>query len=168
VAVLGLGSSLAEFQPEEFELAIGVNDIWRHVKTDIVVCLNNPKEFTFERLAIINACTPKAFYSQMVIWDERSDFVKINFLPGYQDSYCNLDLFTFQKSFCSPFVAAQIGFKLYHASELHLYGVDLLNHPVLNGTLLDKCILHFTNLKTALKLKGCEFIVHGEGVLKNI
>jgi hypothetical protein len=159
---------LAEFQPEEFELSIGVNDIWRKVKSDIVVCLNHPKEFTYERLAIINACTPKAFYSQMVIWDERPDFKKINFIPGYPDNFVNLDLFTFHKSYFSPFVSCQIGFKLYHATELHLFGVDLLNHPVLKGELLDKCILHFSNLKTALKEKGCEFVVHGEGVLKDL
>lgn len=168
IAVLGLGDSLAEFSPKEYELSIGVNDIWRKVKTDVVVCLNHPKEFTFERLAVINACIPKVFYSQMVVWDVRPDFVKINLMPGYQDNYCNLDLFVFQKSYCSPFVAAQIAWKYYQATEIHLYGVDLLNHSTLKGELAGKCKRHFSNLKAALKEKGCEIVVHGEGILKDL
>jgi hypothetical protein len=168
VAVLGLGSSLAEFQPEEFELSIGVNDIWRKVKTDVVVCLNHPKEFTFERLAIINNCTPRAFYSQMVVWDTRPDFRKINFIPGYPDNFVNLDLFTFHKSYFSPFVSIQIAYKYYFADEIHLFGCDMTNHPVLHGDLIDDIKKHFINLKSALAAKNCLLTVHGNGILKDL
>jgi hypothetical protein len=168
VAVLGLGSSLAEFQPEEFELSIGVNDIWRKVKTDVVVCLNHPKEFTYERLAIINACTPKVFYSQMVVWDTRPDFKKIDILPGYPNNFCSVDLHGYFKSVFSPYLAIQIAYKVYHATEIHLFGCDMTNHPVLHGDLIDDIKKHFINLKAALTAKNCEIIVHGNGILKDL
>jgi hypothetical protein len=168
IAILGLGSSIKEFDPKEFELSIGVNDIWKYHKTDAVVCLNKPKEFTQDRLKIINESTPKVFYSQMVIWDVRPDFVKIDILPGYPDRICSLDGPGFNKSYCSPFIAVQIAFKYYFATEIHLFGVDLIDHPFLDRTLCGKIKIHFQNLKIALLAKNCELIINGEGILKDI
>ena len=87
IAVLGLGTSLELFVKQDYDLCIGVNDIWRYVDTDVVVCLDNEKAFTPGRLRVINECHPKAFYSQIVNWDYRSDFRKIDILPGYPDTY---------------------------------------------------------------------------------
>jgi hypothetical protein len=168
IAILGLGPSLKEFDPLEFDLSIGVNDIWRAVKTDIVVCLDPEKNFTPDRLKVINDCKPQAFYSQIVNWDFRPDFKKINILAGYPDRYCNLDLSGFNKSYCSPFVACQIAWKYHGATEIHLFGVDMINHPHLDHSLCEKIKVHFRHLKVALEQKGCQLIVHGEGILKSI
>ncbi len=168
IAILGLGYSLNEFDPKEFEYSIGVNDIWRYHKTNAVVVLNNAKEFTAERLKIINECTPEVFYSQIVAWDKRKDFQKIDILPGYPDRICSLDQPAFCKSFTSPFVAAQIAYKYYFAEEIHLFGVDLTNHQHVNGSLAVKSKLHFKNLKIVLEQKGCKMIIHGQGILKDI
>ncbi len=169
IAILGLGYSIGEFNPADFEFTIGVNDIWRIFKSDIVVCLNPPKDFRSDRLKFIKECKPQKFYSQMVVWDTRPDFEKIEILPGYgADIFLNLDLHGYYKSYCSPFVACQIAFKEYYATEIHLFGVDMINHPELNGGLCEKIRIHFKNLKTALKLKGCELVIHGEGILKDI
>jgi hypothetical protein len=165
IAVLGTGPSLANFCKEDFELSIGVNDIWRYVQSDVIVCLNHIKEFKADRLKVINESKPQAFYSQMVIWDTRQDFKKIDFIPGYPDQICHLDLPQFQKSYTSPFVAVQIAFKYYNATEIHLFGVDMINHPFLNKDLLGKIKIHFQNLKIALAKEGCEMIVHGNGIL---
>lgn len=167
IAVLGLGPSLNSYTPD-FDLSIGVNDIWRTIKTDVVVCLDNPSVFNPDRLKIINECTPKAFYSQMVIWDTRKDFVKIDFLLGYPDNIVQFNTPALHKSLCSPFVACEIAFKYYFADEIHLFGVDLINHPHLDHVLCAKIITHFRNLKTVLTQKGCHLVVHGEGILKNI
>lgn len=167
IAVCGLGPSLEKYNPG-FDLTIGVNDIWRTVKTDIIVCLDNPSVFTPDRLKVIKECTPQAFYSQMVVWDTRSDFVKINLTDDYPNNICNLDLPKYYKSYCSPFVAVQIAWRVYFADEIHLFGVDLVNHPHLTGELCKKIITHFKNLKTALTQKGCNLIIHGDGILKNI
>ena len=168
IAVLGLGSSLALYKPEEFELSIGVNDIWRHHHTEVIVCLDKFAAFTPDRLAVIHDSKPKAFYSQMVIWDTRPDFRKINFHPGYPDRLCTVDSQVFHKSFCSPFVACQVAFWNYGATEIHVFGVDLVNHPHLDAPLCGRIKTHFKHLKAALVLKGCQLIIHGEGILKDI
>jgi hypothetical protein len=169
IAILGLGCSLSEFNPTEFDLSIGVNDIWRVVKSNDIVCLNPAKDFVFDRLKVIQESRPEHFWSQIVNWDVMPNFRKIDILPGYgADIYVSLDTPEYYKSFCSPFVACQIGFKEYHANELHLFGVDMIAHPMLNGELCGKIRTHFINLKAALTLKGCGFVVHGQGILANI
>lgn len=168
IAVLGTGPSINLFRNEEpykFDLTVGVNDIWKYVKTDYIVCLDHPKAFNPERIKIINESRPKGFYSQIVIWDYRKDFIKIKLENGYPDRICNLDTYGFQKSFMSPFVAFQIAWKFHEATEIHVYGVDLVNHPHLDRPLCGRIKRHFENLKSALKVKGCEIIVHGSGIL---
>ena len=81
IAVLGMGPSLAEFIKEDYDICIGVNDIWRYVDTDVVVCLDHRKVFNAERIRYIDESKPKVFYSHIVNWDVRSDFQKIDFLP---------------------------------------------------------------------------------------
>jgi hypothetical protein len=168
IAVLGMGPSWQLFKPEEFELSIGVNDIWRLVKCDVVVCLNPPRDFTSDRLKVINECKPAVFYSQLVIWDSRPDFRKIDLIPGYPDISCQIENRAFYKSYCSPFVAVQIAYKYYFAKEIHLFGVDMTNHPHLDLKICGHIIKHFRNLKTALALKGCELAVFGSGILKDL
>jgi hypothetical protein len=168
IAVLGLGKSLSLFKKENFDLSIGVNDIWRYVKTDIVVCLDHEKVFKPERLKAIKESAPQAFYSQIVNWDYRKDFIKLNFYSQYPEIGCNIDKPTYEKSFCSPFVAAQIAYKEYGADEIHVFGVDLLNHPHLDARLCGRIKKHFINLKTALIKVDCKLIIHGEGILKDI
>lgn len=164
IAVLGLGPSLGLYKPE-YDLTIGVNDIWKAVKTDYIVCLDHPKVFNSERMKTIQNSTPKGFYSQIVIWDYRKDFIKIKLENGYPDRICNLNTTGFQKSFMSPFVAIQIAWKYHQATEIHLFGVDLTNHPHLDRPLCGRIKHHFKNLRSALKEKNCEIIVHGTGIL---
>jgi hypothetical protein len=168
IAILGTGPSLGEFIKEDYDLCIGVNDIWRYVDADIVVCLDHRKVFNAERIKYIDESKPKVFYSHIVNWDVRSDFQKIDFLPGYPDHVCRLDRREYQKSYCSPFVGAQIAWKIYGATEIHLFGVDLVNHPHLDRALCDKIKRHFKHLKTALAEKNCSLIIHGQGILKDI
>lgn len=168
IAVLGLGSSLALFKAEEYELSVGVNDIWRVVHTEAVVCLNHQRAFTAERWRYIEGCKPKAFYSQIVDFDVRPDFIKIDLAPGYPDHACNINTKYLQKSYCSPFVAAQVAWKYYDATEIHLFGVDMTNHPRLNKEVCDKIKIHFKNLRVALEAKNCILVVHGEGILKEL
>jgi hypothetical protein len=168
IAVLGLGPSLKDFSKEDFELSIGVNDIWRYHQSEAIVCLNHPKEFKTDRLKVINESKPQAFYSQMVVWDIRPDFRKIELIPGYPANICHLDLPAFYKSYCSPFVAVQIAYRYYQADEIHLFGVDLINHPFLNKELCTKIKIHFFNLQVALAEKNSIMQVHGDGILKDI
>jgi len=169
VAVLGTGGSVAEFSPEGYDWTIGVNDIWKIFQTKDIVCLDYPSAFKPDRLKVIQSSKPNKFFSQMVIWDIRPDFEQIKIKPGYPDRVCSLDMFQgFEKSYCSPFVAAQIAFRYYAAQEIHLYGVDLINHPHLDSKLCAKIKVHFQNLQAALKAKGSKIVVHGQGILQNL
>jgi len=164
VAVLGTGGSVNEYLPV-YDYTIGVNDIWKYVKTNAIVCLDYPKVFNPERLRIINESTPEAFFSQIVAWDHRADFRKIDLIAGYPDHAVNLDQPGYYKSYCSPFVATQIAWKGFGATEIHLFGVDLTNHPHLDKVLCAAITLHFKNLNKALKERGCQIVVHGNGIL---
>lgn len=168
IAVLGMGSSLAEFRAEEFDMSIGCNDIWRFVKSEVVVCLDYRKGFSEDRWKYIDGCKPKAFYSQIVDYDNRPDFIKVNLAPGYPDGGCNINTPYLQKSFCSPYVAVQIAWKYYFADEVHLFGIDMVDHPHLNGEVCGKIKIHFQHLKNALKEKDCLLVVHGNGILSDL
>ena len=165
IAVIGLGSSWRLFEKDKYDLSIGVNDIWRYVQTDVIVCVDIPGKFPPDRLKIINNSKPKVFYSHTVKWDHREDFKKIELIKYYPDNYLDLDL-GYWKSYCSPFIAVQVAFREYKASEIHLFGVDLVNHPYLDRELCRKIQRHFINLKTALDKKECKLIVKGDGILK--
>lgn len=168
IAVLGLGSSLSLFQKKDYDLSIGVNDIWRFVQTEVVVCLDHAKVFRQDRLNVINNCTPEKFYSQIVNWDFKKGFFKLNLNSEYPENIVRLDTPKYEKSFCSPFVAAQIAYREYDAKEIHIYGVDMVNHPHLDARLCVRIRKHFINLKTALLKVNCEIVIHGNGILKDI
>lgn len=168
VAVLGLGPSLAEFKTKEFDLSIGVNDIWSRVHADIVVCLDKRQNFTRERMHTIDNCKPRIFYSQMATYNTRPDFRKIEIHDSYPEVTCDLGGYKFQRSFSSPFVAVQIAFRWYDTKEIHLFGVDLTNHPNLNADICQKIRGHFINLKRAMLEYDCHLIVHGQGILIDI
>lgn len=165
VNVLGLGPSLELF---EGGFCIGVNDIWSKVLTDVVVCVDERERFTPERMATIDGCRPDAFYSHLNDYKDRPDFKRIELLPYYPDYVCQLDLVELPKSLCSPFIACVIAWKYYDAKEIHVYGVDLLNHPNLDRIMCRKIVQHFKTLKIALREKGCSLIIHGNGILKDI
>ena len=80
IAVIGLGESWKLYKEEEYDLSIGVNDVWRNVKTDVLVCVDPRKNFTADRLKTIDESKPTAFYSQIVNWDSRPDFIYYRYL----------------------------------------------------------------------------------------
>ena len=168
VAVLGLGPSLSLYNPGDFEHSIGVNDIWRYHQVEAVVCVDKRQNFSRERMEVIDSCRPDKFYSQMGWCNTRPDFQKIEILGNYPDITCDLSHNSFQKSFCSPFIAVQIAFRWYDGTDIHLFGVDLVDHPNLKGEMCRRIKIHFINLKKTLSSYGCHLTVHGEGILKDI
>lgn len=171
IAVLGLGPSLPLFLKDlgQYDLTIGVNDIYKSVHTDYVVCLDYPKKFSPERLKIIMDCWPKGFYSQLPNYSGLPNFVKIELQKTYPDKGCDLKIDPLPKSFCSPFVAVAIAVKYLKATEVHIYGVDFIDHPKLkNLEVLKKMKVHFFNLKVSLQQRGCTMEFHGDGFLKDL
>jgi len=168
IAILGLGPSLKLYNPQEYEMSVGVNDIWNYHKSEAVICLDRKSAFNAARYLTIETCRPNAFYSQIVNWDFIPGFVKIDLLPNYSETVIDLNLQKFHKSYCSPFVAVQVAFRYYKATYIHLFGVDLVSHPHLDQRMCGRIKHHFTLLAKALRENGCQFIVYGEGILKNI
>jgi hypothetical protein len=167
IDVLGLGPSL-DLYKKNGNISIGVNDIWSRVQTDYIVCVDLPDKFTPERLKVIQESNPIKFYSHLDEYKERPDFEKIELLPYYPNQVCQLNTKQLPKSLCSPFVACVIAFKFLGATEIHLYGVDLINHPHLDKKQCEKIKVHFRNLKIALRQKHCEFVIFGDGILRNL
>lgn len=167
IAVLGLGPSL-ELYEGGYDLTIGVNDIWAKVQTDHIVCVDNPNRFTPERLKVINESNPVRFYTQLSTWSHRADVYPIELQEQYPNYVCVLNIKAVPKSLCSPFVAAAIAYKYHDAEEIHLYGVDLLNHPLLDKRSCERIAMHFKNLKIALRIYGCRLVIHGDGILKSL
>ncbi len=170
IAVLGLGESLAEFTYDGgWDYTLGVNDIWRAVHTDAVVCVDKRAAFTAERLATIDGSRPQRFYTHLPEeWNGRADTFGIALQEMFPDYVCQLHTSKVPKSMCSPFVATAIAFMYHHATEIHLYGVDMVTHPHLKDQMTGKIVKHFKALKVALAMDGCQLHVHGNGILKSL
>jgi hypothetical protein len=175
VNVLGLGPSIDLYNPDG-NISIGVNDIWSKVKTDYIVCVDLPQRFTPDRLKVINDSNPIKFFSQfptkenpgILGFSQRGDYEHIELLPYYPDTICQLNIPMLPKSLCSPFVACAIANNYLHATEIHLYGVDMTNHPNFQGKTIERILTHFRNFKSAYEVNDNKFIVHGDGVLKKL
>ena len=135
---------------------------------EVVVCLDKQSSYQGERFDTIMNSRPQAFYSQVVNWDTIPNFKKITFQHHYPVHECKLDSERYEKSYCSPFVACQVAYRDYNATEIHLFGVDLVGHPNLKPSICAKIKVHFKNLAFALDNQGCKLIVHGDGILKDI
>lgn len=165
-AVLGLGQSIELFNPEGYNFVIGVNDIWKFHKTDVLCVFDKPDKFTKERIDTINRSEPEYFISHLDDYNTRKDFNKIKLQDSFPLYSCNLDSEEYPISMVSPFIACAIAYKIFEATEIHLFGVDMKNHHVINEFKGKQVINHFKNLKIALKEKKCELIVHGDGILR--
>lgn len=165
IAILGLGPSLKLFRGKY--VSIGVNDIWSYYKSDYVVCVDEKKRFNPDRLKVIEGSRPIKFFSQLADWNKQPGFELIKLQHDYPKYQCYLDFEDLPKSLCSPFVATAIAYKL-GATEIHIYGVDLINHPLLKSSQVEKIKQHFENLQVALLQKGKRFIIYGDGALKSL
>lgn len=168
IAVCGLGESIHELNVNDFDLTIGVNDIWRVVRTNYIVCVDHRERFTPERLAIIDASRPWIFYSHLPEWNKRSDFRLIQLQHDYPNYVCQLDIPALPKSLCSPFIAAAVAYANHDPREIHLFGVDLIDHPNLHESSCKRIVQHFTTFHDALRQRGVGFIVHGRGILAKV
>jgi len=166
INVLGLGESLSFYIPDDSP-TIGVNDIWSKVQTDYIVCLDKRDKFSDERLKTIDESKPLKFFSQLEDWNNRPDYEIITLQPDYPKYKCQINLSSLPKSLCSPFVACALAYKM-GAKEIHVYGVDLINHPHLKAECCERIKLHFRNLKIALIQNGCRLVIHGDGILKSL
>lgn len=149
--IFGLGPSLKNIQEVESDaVKIGVNDICRHFTPDYVVCIDKMRAFAPDRFKYIHECKVPVFtqYNKehLPLLHQRVD-IKLSNKRGIID----LDAEDLSISFCSPFVAAQIAYKM-GASEIVFVGVDMNNHHL--SSKMHELRVHFNHLKYALENRG--------------
>jgi len=167
--VLGTGDSIHKYKPTPGSYCVGVNDIWKFIQTDFLVCMDLPGDFKPERLKIITDSMPIEFFtlsSEMPNddpfkqWDKH--FPRIKHLKQAKPRG-NLDAIddpeSIPVSICSPFCACVIAYRL-GATEIILYGVDLINHWLLSTKdNQDRLIKDFKGLRESLFDRGCNLYV---------
>jgi len=167
INVLGLGETLNHFK-EDGNITIGVNDIHSRFKTDYVVCVDHPSVFDSKRFRSIASTICKGFYSQVNDWRDvikNFNFIEFNTGRGILD---NLDNDKFCYSNNSPYVACILAYKL-GAKEIVLWGVDLNDHPHINGNSRDKALNDYKELYKELKKRGVTLSVgHEDSSLSTI
>lgn len=162
-AVLGLGPSLNLFKPSQDVFTIGVNDIWRLYKSNIVLCMDTPNSFTPERIKAIHNCKPDCFYSQLPDYASCYNYERIDLINarGSLVGFPKKLPISNNSTYTATALAAKLG-----ATSIELYGVDFIDHPHLsNGANLKTLVLHFEELFKFLTSKGVEVNVNGKGPL---
>jgi len=126
--ILGLGVTLDTYTGG---FSIGVNDIYRYVSTDIIVCVDHKQAFKPDRLAVIENSTPSKFISHIPEWSTMANFELIQ-LTGRKPTA--FELMESEKyyghnnsTYVAVQVAARMGFK-----DIVLHGVDFKGHKHLD------------------------------------
>lgn len=145
-AIIGCGESREMFRGMgDYDLVVGVNDVWRWFPVPHLVCVDSPETFTPLRLAFILNSAPSIFYTHRKEYAGKFPEIKpIGFTPGRH----NFQRFTWKempKSNNSPFIACCVA-KLLGAKTAVLYGCDFVSHRSIKGKLLESTIEGFQKL----------------------
>lgn len=128
INILGLGETLKFFHDPK-NLKIGVNDIWKYVSTEYIVCVDGMHKFTSERLETIKKSNPLKFFTQLPEWE-----------PFFSKSFTHIKIEPIKEEFTagkiyhsnnSTFVACCIAFNM-GAKDIVLHGVDFNSHKNLS------------------------------------
>ena len=129
--ILGLAPSVTAYKPSG-NITIGVNDIFKICSVDHLIVIDNPNQFNNKRKNTILQSTPKLFISQINTWNRMKNFHLIK-LANVRGSVSQIEQHNiYPYSIMSPYVAIVHAYKL-GATEIIIYGVDLLNHKSLTG-----------------------------------
>ena len=168
--VLGLGESIVEYlESGQQGYTIGVNDIYRYVSTNVVVCIDNPTSFNTERQRIINNSTPEHFYTHIPLWNHMPGYKRIKLLSGYPKAESLLTSDVYYSHNNSPFVACQVAAKLGY-NQIVVYGVDLNTHHQLSRPdAVNEILLRYEKMSAEMRKLGISLFVGSENSqLKNV
>ena len=159
IHVLGLGPSLSHYKPDG-NTTIGVNDIWKHHKTDYVVCVDVPKRFDKDRLKTIIDCKPHEFYTcYPKDWNGLRNNTGLKLAPirGSVGTLTDRNQICFSNN--SAFVATVMAYHL-RAKRIILHGVDFTGHKNLSDPIIQRSAIdHFVKLFFALNKWGVNLMV---------
>lgn len=163
VNVIGLGATAQEFKPDG-NITIGVNDVQG---CDYQVIVDRQKAFSGERFErILNHVLSdkcKKLFSQLDEWFLFDDFelLQLKAVHAHNNRWNEF----IPSSNNSPFVACGVAYKYFGATEIRLWGVDMLDHPHLNGAMREQSVKDFQLLQKILNEKGCRIIPHEKSYL---
>jgi hypothetical protein len=127
VAIIGAGASAEGWGKQKFDLSIGVNDCYKFgYHPDQLVLINFERKFIPSRLKVILATRPQKLWTHTSTWIKHfrnGEVIKLAPFNGYVRSK---DLIYSSKT--SPMVAISLAYK-QGATQIVLYGVDMVNHP---------------------------------------
>lgn len=164
VDVLGLGESINRYKPNK-NITVGVNDIFKHFRTNYFVCVDLPKKFTSERLR--NIIDHKStLYTHLDCWKVYHPKVEMIQLANGRGNLKELDSEKYCYSNNSTFVATVLAYKL-GAKRINLYGVDFSNHNHIKDNVKIQAIQHFLDLSRELEERGVSLCVTKESSLSD-
>lgn len=170
IDVLGLGESLSVYKPSD-NISIGVNDIYKYHKTDLIVIADPPSKFTeVDRYqTIIESVDAKAIYSPFLKWKAllpKYVFMQLALGRGTLTQLDEEDIFCYSNN--SAFMAVVLAYKL-GATQINLYGADFNSHATLSTMQCRERILNdFSNLNKEFVKHGVELRVTKQSILSEI
>lgn len=166
IDVLGLGESLKEYKPSKNK-TIGVNDIFKHYKTNYLVCVDKPSRFSKDRLKTIIESDVDKFYTHLNEWSRLKVKTQIIKLNGARGSLKGIEKDEVCYSNNSTFVAVVIAYKM-GAKQINIYGADFNTHPNFKNELLETALDDFERLFDYLKSKDVEINVSKDSRLNEV
>lgn len=163
--ILGLGESCKHWDGTGY--SIGVNDIERYgIKTDRLIVVNGFRKYP-DRLKTVLASRPKdGLYSQIASFTHHPNYKHIGSMQRWKEGLLKKGVLYHSSS--SPFIALSMahnmGFK-----EIVLWGVDMVDHPIIKNNTLRKELRMFETFCKALLKEGTKvYIGTSFGALKDI
>lgn len=146
--VLALGPSIKSFKPDG-NFTIGCNDIAKHFTPDVLMVVST---LSHDRAEIVRVSEPKKLLSHMPYWVSHPsyEYIGSDMMPWRNDRPNRMDKKIMWTSNNTPFMCAVWAFNQGY-DEIVLWGVDLLDHPLLKDSALEKTWTDFSQLQEAMK-----------------
>lgn len=168
VDVIGLGPSANLWRPGE-HYSIGVNDCWRHGKTDRLVVVNDFRKEPHREKYIITADPPDGLWSHLRLWREHPRFQFLQMRQYFRRVEPGV---VYKSGFSSPFIAMSMAVAM-GAQQVVLYGVDFVDHPMFNAAnnnaILSREVQLYCMFSETVAQKGIKIqIASNYGALKGL
>lgn len=158
IHILGLAPSVQAYQPTKEVVTIGVNDIFKYHKTDILLLMDRIDSFTPDRLNVIMNSKPLETYSNLKEWDFMPGFKKfgLDFRGGYCDNLGKISKMPFHVD--STFTAVCLAY-YFGTKEIIMYGVDFYGHSSLMHY-EEQILFAYSLLCETLRIKGVSLKIY--------
>lgn len=157
VSIVACGESAREWYKTPCDLSIGCNDCVKFGhEVDYLVIVNAPDKFNArakngfaDRIGTITRSKPKRFFCYDAKWKPYFPNYELLALKPFSGSVQSGRVY---KSVTSPFVAITLAFS-HGATDIILWGVDLVNHPNIKNKTLSSEVSNYKRLFDALERK---------------